>query len=152
MVDQLDVKILEELNSDGRASMRQIASEIDASPSTVSNRIKDLKENGVLTGFRPVINYDRIGYNLTSITQIRTEAGMQDTVADKLAERKFVSSLYQVTGDKDVIVIARFKGRRDLKENLIQDLNKMEGVKNTNTNVVLDSEVEDRPVSLEPGE
>lgn len=152
MVDQLDVEILEKLNSDGRASMRQIASDIGASPSTVSNRIKDMKDSGVLTGFRPVIDYDRIGYNLTSITQIRTEAGMQDSVADNLAEREFVSSLYQVTGDKDIIVISRFKGRRDLKENLIQDLNKMDGVENTNTNVVLESEAENRPVNLEPGE
>ncbi|MFB6204252.1 MAG: Lrp/AsnC family transcriptional regulator [Candidatus Nanohaloarchaea archaeon] len=150
MVDQLDLDILERLNEDGRASMRQVASEVDASPSTVSNRVKELRNSGVIAGFRPVIDYDRLGYNLTSITQIRTEAGMQDAVAEDLAERGFVTSLYQVTGDKDIIVIARFRGRRELKENLVQDLNKMDGVKNTNTNVVLESETENRPVSLEP--
>ncbi|MCJ7479403.1 MAG: winged helix-turn-helix transcriptional regulator, partial [Candidatus Nanohaloarchaeota archaeon QJJ-7] len=52
-VDKTDLDIIEELKEDGRASLRELAEELDLSPSTVSNRFHRLVQEGVIHEFQP---------------------------------------------------------------------------------------------------
>ena len=63
-LDELDVKILRLLNADARKSYRDIAKATDASISTVSSRVRKLEDLGVITGYVPVLNEARLGYDV----------------------------------------------------------------------------------------
>lgn len=147
-VNEKDVRIIERLNEDGRLSLRKIAENLDYSPSTVSNHFRELIDNGVIQGFKPQLNYSKLGFSFTCITQIKTEAGKQIQVSETLSEKGYIHSLYQVTGDTDIIAICKFKNRKQMRENLTEDLNKLDGLNDTKTNVALNSKIEGRPIDL----
>lgn len=147
-VNEKDIRIIEQLNQDGRASLREIAENLEYSPSTVSNHFRKLLDDEVIKGFRPQIDYDMLGFSFTCLTQIKAEAGKQKTVAEELSGKAYIHSLYQVTGDTDIIAICKFRSRGEMRKNLTQDLNQLEGITDTKTNVALDSKVEGRPVDL----
>jgi len=143
-----DIRIIEQLNEDGRLSLREIAKNLDYSPSTISNHFHRLKENKVIKGFKPDLDYEKLGFSFTCITQITTEAGEQKKVAKTLSDRSYIHSLYQVTGDTDVIAICKFRSREKMRKNLTEDINQLKGITGTKTNVALDSIVEGRPIDL----
>ncbi|MFB6203051.1 MAG: Lrp/AsnC family transcriptional regulator [Candidatus Nanohaloarchaea archaeon] len=138
-IDDTDLKILEELREDGRRSLRQIAENLDLSPSTASNRFKKMKEEGVIKGFFPEIDHEAIGFSFTTITHIRAASGGIDTIKEELSDRGFVSSYYTVTGDTDIIAICGFLNREKMNRHL-QDLQSLEGIEDIRTNVVLEAE------------
>jgi DNA-binding Lrp family transcriptional regulator len=146
--DIKDLRIIEQLNIDGRLSLRKIADRLDYSPSTVSNHFQRLVDEDVIKGFRPQLDYAKLGFSFTCITQIKAEAGRQREVAKTLEEKDYIHSLYQVTGDTDLIAICKFLSRERMRENLTGDLNQLDGITDTKTNVALESIVESRAVSL----
>lgn len=146
--DIKDIRIIEQFNEDGRLSLRKIADRLDYSPSTVSNRFQKLVEDEVIKGFRPQLDYSNLGFSFTCITQIKAEAGRQREVTETLSEKGYIHSLYQVTGDTDVIAICKFISRERMRENLTEDLNQLDGITDTKTNVALDAKIESRPIDL----
>lgn len=149
-INTKDIRIIEQLNDDGRLSLRKMADKLDYSPSTVGNHFHKLVDKGVIKGFRPRLDYKKMGFSFTIITQIKTVAGLQKEVAETLSERGYIHSLYQVTGDSDLIAICKFQSREEMRRNLTRDLNSMDGVSDTSTNVALDEKVEGRPIDLNP--
>lgn len=137
-VDNVDIEIVEQLTSDGRASLRSIAEEIDVSPSTASNRFRELRDNSVIEGFAPVLDYRKLGFQFNTVTQIKAETGKIDSIVSDLRAQDFVEQCFVVTGEADIIAISRFKNRSYLTES-IKEVQKLEGVEDTRTNVILES-------------
>ena len=67
----LDLRLIEALLEDGRRSVRKLAEVLKVSPSTVSHRLNDLTDRGVISRFKPVIDYGRLGYGLIAVTKIK---------------------------------------------------------------------------------
>lgn len=63
-IDALDIKILEILSKNARTKLTDMAKNFDITPNSVNNRIKKMKENGVINGFTTMINFQKLGYNL----------------------------------------------------------------------------------------
>ena len=66
-MDELDDKIIEKLNENGRKSYREISRELNISLTTVANRIKKLEDEHIIERYIPLINQEKIGYDLTAI-------------------------------------------------------------------------------------
>lgn len=146
MVDKSDIQIIEQLRKDGRLSLRKLAERVDISASTVSNRFNKLLENRVIKGFQPVLDYEKLGFGLTTIIQLTVESGKIQAATDKLEKVDFVDSVYVVTGETDIMVVCRFRDRQGMNKGA-RNLQSIEGVEGTKTNVVLESE-EDLEVEL----
>src|SRR5256885_3246168 len=71
-LDELDMRILRLLNADARKSYRDIAKQADASLSTVSNRVRKLEEEGVISGYVPVLNEARLGFEDRKSTRLNS--------------------------------------------------------------------------------
>ncbi|MFB6143908.1 MAG: Lrp/AsnC family transcriptional regulator [Candidatus Nanohaloarchaea archaeon] len=146
-LDDRDIQIIERLEEDGRASLREIASDLDLSPSTVSNRFHRLKKEGVVKGFRPVLDHEKIGFKLTAVVDVRVEAGMKEKVFPELAGMDGVISEYVVTGDTDMVLICKFPGREEMYS-FLKQLQKKDGISETETKVALDSPEENGRLDL----
>jgi DNA-binding Lrp family transcriptional regulator len=136
VIDETDLKIIQELKKDGRASFSEIAEELDLATSTVSARFQKLEEKGVIEGFRPVIDYEKLGFKLTSMVAINAVPEKTEGLADILQENNRVISFFEVTGETDMIIITRSRDREGLNS-FIKSLQKTEGVKSTETHVIL---------------
>lgn len=137
-VDRTDVRIIEQLNADGRASLRAIADQLELSPSTVSNRFHRLQEDGVIQGFIPVLDYEKMGFALTGMIEVDAEAAKMEDVAADLQREEKVLSFFEVTGDTDIVLVCKFLDREDMN-GFVKRVQKKEGVTSTRTNVVLTS-------------
>ncbi len=146
-LDRTDIRILERLQRDGRASLRKLAEELDLSPSTVSNRFHALQENGIITGFRPAIDYEAAGFGLTGVIEVNAAADRMEDVATHIRDLDRVVAFFEVTGETDMVLVCKFLDREDMNA-FVKDLQKQAGVTETQTNVVLTSPKEWSAVDL----
>lgn len=147
ILDELDLKIVRSLNKNARKSYRDIARELDIALSTVSNRIKRLHEAGVVTGYVPVINPNVIGFDLVVIVGVRIAHGKLLEVQGKIARNPRVFGVYDVTGEWDSMILARFKDRDELND-FIKEILSLDNVERTNTQLVLNSVKEEKRLVL----
>jgi DNA-binding Lrp family transcriptional regulator len=141
-IDEVDKKILDLFNEDGRMSYRKISRRLNISIGTVHNRIEKLMNSGVIKKFAPVIDHNKLGYNLTTIIGVRVKGGVLENWEDKTAYYKNVLCMYDVTGEFDAILVARFKDTEELNE-FVKNLLKEPEVQRTYTQTVLNIVKED---------
>jgi DNA-binding Lrp family transcriptional regulator len=136
LLDELDVAILRRLNTDARKSFRDIARELRVSISTISNRVKRLEQEGIIIGYIPVLDEKKLGYDVLAVIGIRISKGKLLEVQRKIGREDKVVDVYDVTGEYDSVIIARFKNTKEL-DTFIKRLVAMENVERTYTQVVL---------------
>ena len=142
MVDDTAKKVLEEYLKDSRQSFREVARKIGISSGTVANRIKNLEEIGVIKKYTTQLDYDKLGYELTAVTEIIVSEGMMIEVGNMISKINETIGVYNVTGDSDILVIAKFRSRKDLSD-FTKMVLKMPHVVRTKTHVVLNTLKED---------
>lgn len=135
-MDKLDAKIIGALNENARKSFRKVSRDLGVSLSTVANRVKRLEENGVITSYIPLIDVQKIGYDLLAIINIRISHGKLIEAQEMIAKDPHVYSVYDITGEWDSMVIARFKNRATLNTFLKRVLT-IKNVERTNSHLVL---------------
>jgi DNA-binding Lrp family transcriptional regulator len=141
-LDDTDVKILKTLVSDARLSSRQIAKKSNVSIGTVLTRIKRMEKEGIVRGYSAIVDHEKIGYQLTAITEITVSKGRLLEVENEIARMSNVCCVYDVTGMTDAYVVAKFKSREELST-FAKKLLSLPYVERTNTHVVLTTIKED---------
>ncbi|MFC7132240.1 MULTISPECIES: HTH-type transcriptional regulator Lrp [Salinibaculum] len=146
--ENLDRKLVNALLGDGRASLRSLAEELDVSVTTVSNHLSDLEEEGIIEGYTPKVNYDKLGYDVTAILQLKVEGSALQDVTEDLREHRQMVTVYEVTGDHDIIAVGKFTDTDDMNDEIKTLLNDPE-IKESNTSVVLNAAKEHEQFTLE---
>jgi len=146
-IDDLDLKIIKALQKEGRASFREMAERLNIAEGTVYNRVNKLQDMGVIKGFLPDIDFSKIGYDLAALIGIIVEGGQLSEVEANIAKSPNVSAVYDVTGDFDAIIVAKFK-ERDALNKFVKSLLGMPQIKRTNTMMVLNVVKEAHGVDL----
>ena len=145
--DAVDRQILNLLQEDSRLSFNKVAGKAGISVGTAYNRIKKLEAKGVLKGYTVLVDAVKLGYGLTAIILVQAEGGYLTDVENKIAEATCVVAVYDVTGDYDAVVIAKFKDRNSLNA-FIKHLSASPHVKRTLTNVALSTVKEDFRITI----
>jgi|TARA_B110001454_G_scaffold41146_1_gene40458 DNA-binding Lrp family transcriptional regulator len=146
VLDETDRRIIEVLERDARTSLRKIAGEVGVALGTVSNRVRKMEEKGIITGYRVMLDSDRVGWGLTVVIGLRINKGLLIEIQEKIAKDPRVYGVYDVTGDFDSMVVARARDRRDL-DDLSKNLLSMDGVARSVTHLVLNT-VKEEPTSF----
>lgn len=145
--DDLDVQMLEQLLEDGRQSFRKLADELDVSPSTVSARMRKLEHENIVEGFKPNLNYAGIGFDLTAIVEVSVSSDAMAEGHATLQALHNVISMYEVTGEQDLIMICKFRDREEMND-VIKQIIKMESVQSTHTRVALTAPKENEALDI----
>jgi len=146
--ENLDARLINSLLGDGRASLRSLGEELDVSVTTVSNHLRDLEDEGVIEGYTPTVNYQELGYDVTAVIQLKVEGSALPEITDRLAGLRGMVSVYEVTGDHDVVAVGKFRDTDDMNERIKRILTD-DDIRESNTSVVLNAVVEDQQFELE---
>lgn len=141
-LDETDVKVLKTLTEDARLSSRQIAKQCDISIGTVLSRIKKMEEEGIIKGYTVLLDQEKLGYELTVVTEITVSKGRLLEMENEIARIPNVCCVYDLTGMSDAAIIAKFKSREELSK-FTKRLLSLPYVERTNTHVVLTTVKED---------
>ena len=146
--ENLDAKLINALLGDGRASLRSLAEDLDVSVTTVSNHLRDLEDQGVIEGYTPRVNYDALGYDVTAIIQLKVEGSALPDITERLRDQKQMTTVYEVTGDYDVIAMGKFTDTDGMNAQ-IKELLTDADIRESNTSVVLNPVVENAQFDLD---
>ena len=147
MPDKLDIKIIKELNDNARKSFREIARELKVSLTTVSNRVKNMESEGIIKGYIPLIDLERLKFDFQVIVGVRISHGKLMDVQKRLSKDPHVYGVYDITGDWDSIIIAKFKNRTELNT-FVKNMLSTEYVERTNTSVILNIVKEEKRAQI----
>ena len=141
-LDETDVKIVKALTLDARLSSRQIAKQCGVSIGTVLSRMKKLEKEGIIKDYSALLDHEKIGYELTVISEITVSKGRLLEMENEIARLPNVCCVYDITGLIDAIIVAKFKTREELSK-FTKRLLALPYVERTNTHVVLTTIKED---------
>jgi len=141
-IDDTDKKILNELLNDSRLSYRQIAKKLSISTGTVLNRIEQLRKKNIIKYYSAILDHEKLGYDLSAIIGLRVSKGKLIEVEKIISKHPNVCGVYDITGDTDVFIIAKFKNKNQLNS-FVKKLLNIEYVERTNTHLVLNTMKED---------
>ncbi len=135
-LDETDKKILKNLLEDARFSSRQIAKNVGVSVGTVLSRIRKMEDVGLIKGYSVILDHEKIGYELTVVTEITVSKGKLVEMETEIAKMPGVCGVYDVTGLTDAVIIGKFKSREELGK-FTKQLLALPYIERTNTHVVL---------------
>ena len=114
-LDEMDRKILAQLQEDAGQSLDDIARKVGSSKTPVWNRIRKLKEAGVIGRQTVILDPDALGLEACFFVLIRTsehEADWQRKFLETLRNRPEVLEAHRLAGDIDYIVKVRVQNAR----------------------------------------
>lgn len=149
MLDQIDLKILRNLQAQGRSRLADIAEEVDLSAPAVMERVKKLEASGVIKGYVAVLDGKLVGKDITAF--IGVSIGHQrdlNRFATHMVHYPDVLECHHVTGDESFILKVK-AGNTGRLEKLLGEIRSVEGVTRTVTRVVLSTAKESQILELD---
>ena len=141
-MDDKDIEILKHLSVDGRQSARQLSHRLGVSTVTILSRIKKLEAENIIQGYSVRLNHELLGFDITAIIEIKTNEGKMLEIENEIAKYESTIAVYDITGDADMVIIAKFKYRVFLC-GFIKKISAIPNVENTLTHLVLNTIKED---------
>ncbi len=138
MIDTTNKRILRILQDDARSTNAAIGREIGLAPSAVLERIRRLQAEGVVRAFRASVDRGALGYRVTALVQVRTDAPLRsDEVARELGRIPEVLEIHDVAGDACFVLKVVAQDIEHLHELINARIGGVAHVVSTSTTIVL---------------
>jgi Lrp/AsnC family leucine-responsive transcriptional regulator len=115
-MDELDRRLLEELQHNCRQTMSVLGRRVGLSPSAVADRVRRLEEGGAILGYRAELDPKALGYEMAAILRIRPMMGQLKRVAEVAAVTSEVIECQRVTGEDCYVMNIVFRSIDELEE------------------------------------
>ncbi len=144
-MDDLDTKILNIIQTDGRASVKSIAEKCFISAPSASVRLQNLEDSGFIKEYSAEVDYEKLGYSIKAYIRIDVSAKDKEKFVKTVQPIPNVTEVEMITGDASMQVETYFKTMQDLNEFLL----KLNNFGDTHTNIVFSTDLGPRPLNLE---
>jgi Lrp/AsnC family leucine-responsive transcriptional regulator len=108
-LDAINLRILDELQRDGRLSVAELGRRIGLSAPAVAERLQRLERDGVITGYHADVDPRALGLALTAVIRIRPAPGQLENVAKLASRTPEIVECRRVTGDDCYIATAHLR-------------------------------------------
>ena len=137
----MKIEVLKLLSKNAKYSEEDIATMLGISPSEVADYIKQLEKEGLIKGYKAVIDWEKLdGAYVSAIVELNVvpKAGLGfEEVAEKIMKYKEVESVYLMSGNYDLNVIVKGKTLQDIARFVAKELATIDSVTSTSTHFVM---------------
>lgn len=140
-LDHFDRKIVDLLSRDGRMAVTELAERVGLSKTPCQVRLKRLMDDGVIRGFRAVVDMARLGLEHVAFTEVK----LSDTREQALAEFNRavlaipeIEEAHMIAGNFDYLLKVRTADIRRFRTVLGEKISTLPHVSNTSTFVVME--------------
>ncbi len=140
-LDRIDLKILSELESDGRLSIVELASRVNLTNTPCSERVKRLERMGYISGYRALLDRARLGFDHLTVVQVSlsaTGANSLETFNEAVRRIPEVESCLMVAGSFDYLLTVRTRSMSEFRTVLGDKINRLPGILQTNSFAVME--------------
>ncbi len=137
-LDEVDYRIIEELQKNGRESYKNIARKLGVSDGTVRLRTERMIRNNYLR-ITASVNPLYFENSLIAMVGINLEERANRDIMEKISELSGVQSVVNVSGRYDLLVEVFVPSRNAFRSFIVDDLSRMGGIKSTETFMFLDA-------------
>ena len=141
-IDRFDRKILALLQEDGRLTNGDLSERVNLSPSQCSRRRQRLEEEGLIRGYRAVLDRERLGFSLTNMVTVTLATHNRDNAqrfAELVSRLPEVQEAHALTGEMDYILKVVTPDLKSLANFVNQVLLPHESVQHVKTAIVLET-------------
>lgn len=138
-LDSIDLKILSELQADGRVRNNELANRVGVSPPPCLRRVRSLRGRGFIRAIRAALNERLLGYEVTSFVLIQLTSQARASVQafeTAIAASPLVLQCWQISGDSDFLLKCVARSVEGMHQQLLQ-FSTMPDVKTIRTYPVL---------------
>ncbi len=150
MLDAIDVKILDILQKEGRKRRNDLADAVGLSLPSVSDRLRKLEENGIITGYHAKLDAKQVGKDITAFIFVAVDSSKHyPAFLEHAREVDEILECHAITGEGTHLLKVRTTNTASL-EKLLAKIQAWSGVTRTQTDVVLSTAKETTRVRIEP--
>ena len=136
-IDENDLRIIEMLTDNARSSLREIAAEVNLSPSSIRNRMARLVDIGVIKKYTLELDHRKLGYEVEVVVLITSNPGESDSIYRKLSKYDKISRVLRTSGSASFMCMVRVRDIPQLAQFITRELEKLEGVERIETMFIL---------------
>jgi Lrp/AsnC family leucine-responsive transcriptional regulator len=116
LLDDVNLRILVELQADGRVGMAELGRRVGLSAPAVSERVQRLERAGVITGYRAELEAGALGYPISAVVRIRPSPGQLQRVPEIARGTPEVAECHRITGEDCYLLRLHLRSIDDLEE------------------------------------
>jgi len=137
-LDQKNKNILNELQKSSKSSNQDISDTLGIPTTTVFERIRKLEKEGVVKGYKALIDAEKVGYGFTAFVFVRSKTvNFDQDIVDNLRKIPFVLEIHEVAGDYSYLVKVCAKDHIHLSDILKEYFSKLPEIRSTNSFIAL---------------
>jgi len=116
LLDETNLRVLRELQADGRIGMAELGRRIGMSAPAVAERVQRLERAGVIAGYRAEIDPSALGFPVSAVVRIRPSPGQLQRIPEIARETVEVGECYRITGEDCYLLRLHLRSIDDLEE------------------------------------
>lgn len=142
-MDDLNWKILECLQKNARESFVGVGKKVGLTSPAVTDRVNKMENSGIINGYRPILEYREMGYQLHAIITLRAFVGKLKPFLSKVKTFKEVVNCYRITGNENIIMEVVLNNQ----DHLERFIDVLITYGETRTHIILSNVISDAPVT-----
>lgn len=149
--DQIDRRILDELQSNGRLSVVELAARVNLTKTPCSERVRRMERDGVITGYRAVLDPSQVEMNHVTVVQIsltQTSDNSLDEFNRAIQAIPEVQTCLMIAGHFDYLLQVRTRDISHFREILGEQIGKLPGVMHTHSFAVMETVKQDPTIRM----
>ncbi len=150
-LDEIDIKILRELQSEGRITNVELSERVGISAPPCLRRVRKLEEAGIIEGYRAMLNAASLGYDLVAFCMIglaqQSEIHLR-AFADRTLHWPIVRQCWMVSGESDFLLHCVATDLAEFQDFVIDDLTAADNVDTVRSMLTIRQIKNEGPVDL----
>ncbi|AST90870.1 MULTISPECIES: Lrp/AsnC family transcriptional regulator [Sutcliffiella] len=123
MLDNTDMRILDELSKNSRITMKELGEKVHLTGPATSARVEKLEDSGVIEGYTVKVNVAKLGFVIHAFITIITESIFHQSYLSFVNTKKeYVLNNYKISGDGCYILECKFRSNEEMNH-FLEELN-----------------------------
>ncbi len=146
LLDKTGWKLLQTLQKEGRIAYRELGKAIGLSTPAVSERVRKMEEAGIITGYRAVLDLEKLGRGITAFVSIQTTPDKYEPLIDFMENSPVVLEGHYITGQASFIIKIAVASIKEME----RFINQVSHYGATQTSVVMSTHVKNKIIEDDP--
>ncbi|MEJ5106906.1 Lrp/AsnC family transcriptional regulator [Chryseobacterium sp. MYb328] len=139
-LDDKDIKLLKLLQNNAKLTVKELAKEINLSPSPVFERVKRLEQEGFVKRYAAILDAEKLNRGFTVFCQIKLKIHDRSVGYDfvkEILEIEEVAECYNISGDFDFLLKVQVRDMKHYQDFVFNKLGSVDSIGSTHSTFVM---------------